>query len=157
MAARQEEATALGEKNKAEAEAFFAENSSVEGVVTTDSGLQYQVLSEGEGDKPEAGDTVEVHYRGTLLDGTVFDSSYDRGQTVSFPVEGVIPGWTEALQLMSEGAKYKLFIPADLAYGPGGAGDMIGPNSALIFEVELIKVLDDEEDQEEGEDAAQAE
>ncbi|GAB3369306.1 FKBP-type peptidyl-prolyl cis-trans isomerase [Spongiibacter taiwanensis] len=144
MAARQAEAKALGDKNQAEAEAFFAENAEKEGVVTTDSGLQYMVLAEGEGDKPGEEDMVEVHYRGTLLDGSVFDSSYDRGQTVSFPVNGVIPGWTEALQLMSEGAKYKLFIPSELAYGAGGAGEMIGPNAALVFEVELIDVVDEE-------------
>ncbi|WP_373079018.1 FKBP-type peptidyl-prolyl cis-trans isomerase [Zhongshania sp.] len=140
LAVRQEEAQAAGGKNKAEAEAFFAKNGSVEGVVTTESGLQYQVLVEGKGDKPTADDTVEVHYHGTLLDGTVFDSSYQRGETVSFPVGGVIPGWTEALQLMPVGSKWKLFIPPALAYGAGGAGQMIGPNAALVFDVELIKI-----------------
>ena len=99
------------------------------------------MLVEGKGAKPTADDTVEVHYHGTLLDGTVFDSSYQRGETVSFPVGGVIPGWTEALQLMPVGSKWKLFIPPELAYGAGGAGQMIGPNSALVFDVELIKVV----------------
>ena len=138
LAERQEEAQAAGGKNQAEAYAFFAKNGSVEGVTTTESGLQYQVLVEGKGAKPD--DTVEVHYQGTLLDGTVFDSSYQRGETVSFPVGGVIPGWTEALQLMPVGSKWKLFIPPSLAYGAGGAGQMIGPNAALVFDVELISI-----------------
>jgi FKBP-type peptidyl-prolyl cis-trans isomerase FklB len=140
MAVHQKEAEAAGGKNQEEADAFFAENGSVEGVVTTESGLQYQVLTEGTGAKPSAEDTVEVHYHGTLLDGTVFDSSYQRGETVSFPVGGVIPGWTEALQLMPVGSKWKLFIPPALAYGAGGAGQMIGPNAALVFDVELIGI-----------------
>lgn len=154
MAERQAEAKALGSENKAKAEAFFAKNAAEEGVVTTESGLQYKVLAEGEGEKPTAEDKVEVHYRGTLLDGSVFDSSYERGQTVSFPVKGVIPGWTEALQLMSEGAKYKLFIPSELAYGAGGAGEMIGPNAALVFEVELIDIVDPEADADAEKEAA---
>ena len=141
LAARQEEAQAAGGKNKEAAEAFFAKNGAVEGVTTTETGLQYQVLVEGKGDKPTAEDTVEVHYHGTLLDGTVFDSSYQRGETVSFPVGGVIPGWTEALQLMPVGSKWKLFIPPELAYGAGGAGQMIGPNAALVFDVELINIV----------------
>jgi FKBP-type peptidyl-prolyl cis-trans isomerase len=120
--------------------AFLAENATKEGVITTDSGLQYKVITEGSGATPGATDTVEVHYRGTLIDGTEFDSSYRRGETVSFPVNGVIAGWTEALQLMQEGAKYELYIPSDLAYGPGGTGGPIGPNQALIFEVELVSV-----------------
>lgn len=140
LAERQQESQVLAEKNKAEAEAFFAENASAEGVVTTDSGLQYKVITEGEGASPSADDTVEVHYEGKLLDGSVFDSSYQRQQTVSFPVNGVIPGWTEALQLMKVGSKYQLFIPPELAYGAGGAGQMIGPNAALLFEVELVAI-----------------
>ena len=150
LAARQEEAEAEGQKNLEEAKAFFAENAEKEGVQTTESGLQYIVVEAGDGDKPGADDTVEVHYKGTLLDGTEFDSSYKRGETVSFPVSGVIPGWTEALQLMSEGAKWKLFIPSDLAYGAGGAGQMIGPNAALVFEVELIDVVDQDGDPEDS-------
>lgn len=140
MAESQLESQALAETNQKEAEVFLAENASVEGVVVTESGLQYKVLVEGDGDSPTASDTVEVHYEGTLLDGSVFDSSYKRGETVSFPVNGVIPGWTEALQLMKVGSKWKLFIPADLAYGAGGAGQMIGPNAALVFDVELVGI-----------------
>jgi FKBP-type peptidyl-prolyl cis-trans isomerase len=104
--------------------------------------LQYEVVTAGEGQSPSPEDQVEVHYRGTLIDGTVFDSSYDRGQTVTFGVTQVIPGWTEALQLMKEGAKYNLYIPSELAYGAGGAGQVIGPNSTLIFEVELIAIVE---------------
>jgi len=126
--------------NAAEAAEFFAENGAREGVMTTDSGLQYEALEEGEGPKPTAEDRVQVHYRGTLLDGTVFDSSYERGQPVTFGLNQVIPGWTEGLQLMSPGAKYKLYIPSELGYGSGGAGDSIGPNAALIFEVELLSI-----------------
>ncbi|HSG59827.1 MAG TPA: FKBP-type peptidyl-prolyl cis-trans isomerase, partial [Pseudomonadales bacterium] len=127
-------------KNAEASAAFLAENATKDGVVTTESGLQYKVITEGTGAKPGPTDTVEVHYRGTLIDGTEFDSSYRRGETVSFPVNGVIAGWTEALQLMQEGAKYELYIPSDLAYGPGGTGGPIGPNQALIFEVELVSV-----------------
>ena len=130
----------LSASNQAASEAFLAENAAKEGVVTTESGLQYRVIEAGEGDKPGLTDTVEVHYRGTLVDGTEFDSSYGRGEPVVFPVNGVIPGWTEALQLMSEGAKWELVIPSDLAYGPGGTGGPIGPNQALVFEVELLDV-----------------
>ncbi|MBD2857369.1 FKBP-type peptidyl-prolyl cis-trans isomerase [Spongiibacter sp. KMU-158] len=140
MTKRREESQAMSETNKAEAEAFMAQNAKVEGVVTTESGLQYQVITEGTGAKPTAEDTVEVNYEGKLLDGTIFDSSYKRGQSVSFPVGGVIPGWTEALQLMTVGSKWKLFIPPELAYGAGGAGQMIGPNAALVFDVELISI-----------------
>ncbi len=140
MAERQVESQALAETNRKEAEAFLTENASAEGVVVTDSGLQYKVLAEGDGASPSESDTVEVHYEGTLLDGSVFDSSYQRGETVSFPVNGVIAGWTEALQMMKVGSKWKLFIPSDLAYGPGGAGQMIGPNAALVFEVELLGI-----------------
>ncbi len=127
---------------------FLAENATKEGVVTTDSGLQYKVITEGTGKKPEPTDTVEVHYAGTLLDGTEFDSSYKRGATVSFPVNGVIPGWTEALQLMPVGSKWQLFIPSDLAYGAGGTGGgPIGPNATLIFDVELIAIKGAAQDQ----------
>ena len=120
---------------------FLAENAARDGVVVTESGLQYEVIEAGSGATPAAGDSVEVHYRGTLIDGTEFDSSYARGETVTFGVEQVIAGWTEALQLMQEGATYKLVIPADLAYGAGGAGQVIGPNATLVFDVELIKVV----------------
>ena len=120
---------------------FLAENGKREGVVTLPSGLQYEVITEGTGKKPSATDTVSCHYHGTLIDGTVFDSSVRRNQPAEFPVNGVIKGWVEALQLMSEGAKWKLFIPANLAYGERGAGQSIEPNSTLIFEVELLKVL----------------
>lgn len=134
----------VAEGNGEAGAAFLAENAQREGIVVTDSGLQYEVVTAGEGASPGPDDQVEVHYRGTLIDGTVFDSSYDRGQTVTFGVTQVIPGWTEALQLMKEGDKYNLYIPSELAYGAGGAGQVIGPNSTLIFEVELIKVLGDE-------------
>ena len=119
---------------------FLAENAKREGVVTTATGLQYEVLAEGSGDSPKETEQVTVHYHGTLIDGTIFDSSVDRGQPATFPVNGVIPGWVEALQLMKPGAKYKLFIPSDLAYGERGAGGAIGPNATLIFEVELISI-----------------
>jgi FKBP-type peptidyl-prolyl cis-trans isomerase len=131
---------ALSEANLAASAAFLAANAAEEGVVTTESGLQYKVITEGTGPKPGADDTVEVHYRGTLTDGTEFDSSYSRGETVTFGVGQVIPGWTEALQLMPVGSKWELAIPADLAYGAGGAGQVIGPNAALVFEVELIGI-----------------
>lgn len=131
----------VAEGNAEAGAAFLAENAQREGIIVTDSGLQYEVVTAGDGASPGPDDQVEVHYRGTLIDGTVFDSSYDRGQTVTFGVTQVIPGWTEALQLMKEGNKYNLYIPSDLAYGAGGAGQVIGPNSTLIFEVELIKIL----------------
>lgn len=140
MAEQQAEQAALAEANQAEAEKFLTENADREGVVVTESGLQYEVIEEGEGGSPGPEDTVEVHYTGTLLDGTEFDSSHKRGEPVTFGVTQVIPGWTEALQLMSPGSKYKLYIPSDLAYGEGGAGGVIGPNSALIFDVELLSV-----------------
>lgn len=120
---------------------FLAENAKRDGVTTLDSGLQYEVVTAGEGATPEAGSTVQTHYEGTLISGEVFDSSYKRGQPAEFPVGGVIAGWTEALQLMQEGAKWRLFIPAELAYGERGAGNSIPPHSALIFEIELLKVL----------------
>jgi FKBP-type peptidyl-prolyl cis-trans isomerase FklB len=129
-----------GEKNKREGEAFLAENMEKEGVVTTSSGLQYKVIREGTGKTPILTDTVSVHYLGVLVDDTEFDSSYRRGQPATFKVNGVISGWTEALQLMKEGAKWQLFIPANLAYGERNTGGKIGPNSTLIFEVELISV-----------------
>lgn len=134
--------------NNAEAgAAYLAENAQREGVLVTESGLQYEVLEAGEGASPTTDDTVEVHYRGILIDGTEFDSSYSRGETVSFGVTQVIAGWTEALQLMKEGAKYKLYIPSELAYGAAGAGQMIGPNATLIFDVELVSIVDQESDE----------
>jgi FKBP-type peptidyl-prolyl cis-trans isomerase FklB len=141
MRAKQEESRkAIGEKNKKEGEVFLAENKAKEGVKTAPSGLQYKVIKPGTGKKPQATDTVTVHYRGTLADGTEFDSSYRRGKPATFPVSGVIPGWTEALQLMEEGAKWQVVIPSKLAYGEQGSGQAIGPNATLIFEVELISI-----------------
>jgi len=128
------------EKNTKEGEKFLAENKTKPGVKTTASGLQYLVEKEGSGAAPKETDTVVVNYRGTLIDGTEFDSSYKRGEPATFPVNRVIKGWTEAVQLMKPGAKYKLFIPSNLAYGPSGAGEDIGPNATLIFEVELLSV-----------------
>jgi FKBP-type peptidyl-prolyl cis-trans isomerase FklB len=136
VAASKEAAT----KNAAEGEKFLAENKSKEGVKTTASGLQYKVLKEGSGASPKETDTVVTNYKGTLLDGTEFDSSYKRNEPATFPVNRVIKGWTEALQLMKPGAKYQLFIPAALAYGERGAGRDIGPNATLIFEVELLSI-----------------
>ena len=134
------EMEAVAAKNKADGEAYLADNAKKEGVIVTDSGLQYKVLEAGEGDAPAPSDIVTVHYRGTLVDGTQFDSSYDRGQPATFPVGGVITGWTEALQLMKPGAKYQLAIPSGLAYGERGAGQVIGPNAVLLFDIELISV-----------------
>lgn len=128
------------EENKAAGEKFLAENKQKAEVKTTASGLQYQILTEGSGKSPAASDQVTVHYRGTTIDGSEFDSSYKHGAPLTFPLNRVIAGWTEGLQLMKEGAKYRLFIPSQLAYGERGAGRAIGPNSALIFDVELIKV-----------------
>jgi len=125
---------------KAEGEKFLAENAKREGVKTTASGLQYEVLEPSLGQKPKATDTVRVHYEGTLIDGTVFDSSYRRGESITFPLNGVIRGWTEGLQLMSIGSKYKFFIPYQLAYGERGAGASIPPYAALIFTVELLGI-----------------
>ncbi|WP_210397231.1 FKBP-type peptidyl-prolyl cis-trans isomerase [Motiliproteus sediminis] len=119
---------------------FLASNASKEGVVTTDSGLQYKVISEGSGPMPAATDTVRVHYRGTLVDGTEFDSSYKHGGPATFPLNGVIPGWTEGLQLIKQGSKAEFYIPAELAYGNHGMGQLIGPNATLIFEVELLEI-----------------
>ena len=129
-----------GKAAKTEGEQFLVENAKKEGVKTTASGLQYQVLREGNGKQPKATDQVECHYEGTLIDGTKFDSSYDRGQTATFPLNQVIAGWTEGLQLMHEGAKYRFFIPYQLAYGERGAGASIPPYAALIFDVELVAV-----------------
>jgi FKBP-type peptidyl-prolyl cis-trans isomerase FklB len=135
-----EEAKIMGEANKTQGEAFLTANKTKEGVVTLPSGLQYKIITAGTGPKPTAADTVICNYRGTLLDGKEFDSSYKRGQPLSIPVGRVIKGWTEALQLMPVGSKWQLFIPSDLAYGERGAGADIGPNAALIFEVELISI-----------------
>ncbi len=139
VAAEEAGREAVAEKNLAAAKAFLDANRSKEGVTTLPSGLQYKVIQEGKGPKPSATDTVTVHYRGTLVDGTEFDSSYSRNEPASFPVNRVIKGWTEALQLMGEGAKWELTIPPDLAYGERGAGTKIPPQSALVFEVELVK------------------
>jgi FKBP-type peptidyl-prolyl cis-trans isomerase FklB len=129
---------ARGEANQKAGDEFLAKNAKEEGVVTLPSGLQYKVIAEGKGKKPKADDNVTVHYTGTLMDGTEFDSSVKRGQPATFPVTGVIPGWTEALQLMPEGSKWKLFVPPALGYGARGAGNAIGPNAVLIFDIELI-------------------
>lgn len=131
----------LAKKNLKEGEEFLAANAKKEGVKVTKSGLQYQVIKSGKGKTPKANDMVKTHYHGTLIDGTVFDSSVERNEPAVFPVSGVIPGWTEALQMMKEGDKWKLFIPAKLAYGERGAGQRIPPNSVLIFEIELLEVL----------------
>ena len=130
----------MSAKAKEEGEKFLAENAKREGVKVTESGLQYEVLEATLGQKPKATDTVKVHYEGTLIDGTVFDSSYKRGESISFPLNGVIKGWTEGLQLMSVGSKYKFFIPYQLAYGERGAGASIPPYAALIFTVELLGI-----------------
>lgn len=135
------EAAKMAEINKAAGEKFLAENGKRAEVITLPSGLQYEVLTEGTGIQPTAQDQVEVHYTGKLIDGTVFDSSVDRGVPATFGVTQVIPGWVEALQLMKAGSKWRLFIPSQLAYGPNGAGGVIGPNATLIFDVELIKVI----------------
>lgn len=127
-------------ENKQEGAAFLATNAKKPGVMTAASGLQYQVLTQGSGAKPSATDNVTVHYRGTTIDGKEFDSSYSRGAPATFPLNRVIAGWTEGLQLMPEGSKYRLFIPSNLAYGEQGAGPDIGPNATLIFDVELIKI-----------------
>ena len=129
-----------GDANIKKGEEFLAANAKKDGVKTTASGLQYKVLKSGSGKTPKPTDTVKVHYHGTLIDGTVFDSSVERKEPISFPVNGVIPGWTEALQLMKEGDKWQLVIPSKLAYGERGAGDKIGPNSTLLFDVELLSI-----------------
>ncbi len=132
-----------GQLNLEAGNAFLEANKSKEGIQTTESGLQYEVLEEGDGPKPEADDQVRVHYHGTTIDGTVFDSSVERGEPAVFGVNQVIPGWTEALQMMPVGAKWKIYIPSDLAYGERGAGGEIGPNSVLIFEVELLEIVEE--------------
>jgi FKBP-type peptidyl-prolyl cis-trans isomerase FklB len=137
---QQEKMQVTGEANKKEGEAFLAANKAKEGVVALPSGLEYKILKPGTGPKPTASDSVVCNYRGTLLNGTEFDSSYKRGQPATFPVGGVIKGWTEALQLMPVGSKWQLFIPSSLAYGERGAGGDIGPNATLIFEVELMSI-----------------
>jgi FKBP-type peptidyl-prolyl cis-trans isomerase FklB len=140
MATRQRGLKEKGEKNLAESRAFLEENKKKEGVKTLPSGLQYKVLVEGSGKTPKATDTVTVHYRGTLINGAEFDSSYKKGQPATLEVKGVIRGWGEALQLMKEGSKWQLFIPPELAYGERGVGSQVPPNSTLIFEMELISV-----------------
>jgi FKBP-type peptidyl-prolyl cis-trans isomerase len=143
-AEREVQREAAAAENKQAGEEFLAANAEKEGVVTLPSGLQYKQIEAGKGEQPGAADTVTVHYRGTLINGTVFDSSYDRGEPVSFPLQNVIAGWTEGLQHMREGSKYELYIPPELAYGPGGSGPAVGPNETLIFEVELLEVVDSE-------------
>ena len=147
---QQELAQLAGAENKKQGMAFLEANKTKEGVVALPSGLQYKVLQEGTGPKPAATDTVVCNYRGTLLDNTEFDSSYKRGQPATFPVSGVIKGWTEALQLMPVGSKWQLFVPAELAYGERGAGGQIGPNSTLVFEVELLSIQDKNANQGKG-------
>ncbi|MBX2809971.1 MAG: FKBP-type peptidyl-prolyl cis-trans isomerase [Cellvibrionaceae bacterium] len=144
LAEQQKAQAALAEKNKIEGAAYLAENAKKDGVVTTESGLQYRELVSGDGKQAKAEDTVSVHYRGTLTNGTEFDSSYSRNEPATFPVQGVIPGWVEALQLMQVGDKWELVIPSDLAYGSGGTGNSIGPNAVLVFEVELLDVVEPE-------------
>ena len=146
MMAKQEE---IAKKNKVDGEAFLGENKKKEGVKTLPSGLQYKVIKAGTDKKPKLSDSVTSQYRGTLIDGTEFDSSYKRGQPVTFPVSGVIPGWTEALQLMGEGAKWQIFVPSNLAYGERGAGGVIGPNATLIFEIELISIQEKKQENKE--------
>lgn len=143
QAAAEAEASAISEKNRAEGEAFLAENLGKEGVQVTESGLQYKVIRQGDGARPTADDVVEVHYRGTLLDGTEFDSSYARDESISFELDRVIAGWTEGVQLMPVGSKYMFYIKPELAYGTGGGGP-IPPNSTLVFEVELLDIEDEE-------------
>ncbi len=133
-------------KNKEEGEKFLAENAKREGVKTTASGLQYEVITEGKGEHPKASDTVTVNYVGTLLNGEEFDNSYKRGQALTMPLNGFIPGWTEGVQLMTPGSKYKFYIPSSLAYGERGAGVKMGPNQTLVFEVELLSIGEPKED-----------
>ncbi|MFH2003497.1 MAG: FKBP-type peptidyl-prolyl cis-trans isomerase, partial [Bacteroidota bacterium] len=140
MARHEEKINAEKDKNKIEGEAFLAENKKDKDVITLPSGLQYKIITAGTGPKPKSTETVAVHYSGTLIDGTEFDSSFKRGEPATFPVTGVIKGWVEALQLMPVGSKWKLFIPTDLAYGERGAGGVIGPNATLIFEIELLSI-----------------
>jgi FKBP-type peptidyl-prolyl cis-trans isomerase FklB len=135
------EAAKTGEANRQAGEAFLSENGKRPEIHTTATGLQYEVLAEGNGTQPTANDRVKVHYTGKLIDGTVFDSSVERGEPATFGVTQVIPGWVEALQLMKAGSKWRLYVPSDLAYGPNGAGGVIGPHATLIFDVELLEVL----------------
>ncbi len=140
-----EQQAAKGAVNLEKGQAFLEENKGKEGVMTTNTGLQYKIIEEGDGPSPSADDVVKVHYTGKLIDGEVFDSSIQRGEPVEFPVGGVIPGWTEALQLMKAGSKWELYIPSELAYGERGSGQAIGPNETLIFEVELLEIVDQNE------------
>jgi FKBP-type peptidyl-prolyl cis-trans isomerase FklB len=149
---QQEKMQQAGEANKKEGDAFLAANKAKEGVVTLPSGLQYKVLTSGKGPKPTATDSVVCNYKGTLIDGKEFDSSYKRGQPATFPVSGVIKGWTEALQLMPVGSKWQLVVPSDLAYGERGQGGDIGPNATLIFEVELLSIQPKDQDKEKDQD-----
>ncbi len=135
-----EKMAAISKQNKEEGKAYLAKNKTKKGVKTLESGLQYRVIKAGKGESPKASDTVVTHYRGNLINGQVFDSSYKRGEPATFPVNGVIPGWTEALQKMKVGGKWELVIPAELAYGSQGAGQIIGPDSVLIFEIELLEI-----------------
>lgn len=137
----QAERSAAGAEQVAAGKVFLEDNAKRDDVSVTDSGLQYEVLAAAEGEKPVASSTVKTHYHGTLIDGTVFDSSYDRGVPAEFPVGGVISGWTEALQMMPVGSKWRLYVPSDLAYGEQGAGQSIGPNTTLIFDVELLEIM----------------
>ena len=130
----------IAQINKEKGEAFLAENAKKEGVVALDNGLQYEVIKMGEGAKPKATDKVYTHYHGMLIDGTVFDSSVERGEPIEFPLNRVISGWTEILQLMPTGSKWRVYIPSDMAYGPNGAGGVIGPNETLIFDIELLEI-----------------
>jgi FKBP-type peptidyl-prolyl cis-trans isomerase len=140
MEAQQKERTELGDKNRTEGEKYLAENGAKAGVTTTASGLQYEVLTQGNGPKPAPEQQVRLHYKGTLLDGKEFDSSYGK-EPVVFPVSGLIPGFSEALQLMNVGSKFRVVIPGDIAYGPSGAGEDIGPNATLVFEIELLEIV----------------
>jgi FKBP-type peptidyl-prolyl cis-trans isomerase FklB len=148
----QEKMQQAGEENKKQGDAFLAANKTKDGVVTLPSGLQYKILTPGTGAKPAAGDSVVCNYRGTLIDGKEFDSSYKRGQPATFPVAGVIKGWTEALQLMPVGSKWQLFVPSELGYGERGTGADIGPNATLIFEVELVSIQSKDKDKDKDKD-----
>ncbi|NLA75936.1 MAG: FKBP-type peptidyl-prolyl cis-trans isomerase [Deltaproteobacteria bacterium] len=156
-AKQQEEHEKSLQKNLDAGKVFLEENKTKEGVITTESGLEYIVLKQGEGKTPGASDQVRVHYEGTKLDGTVFDSSYKRGNPATFPVGQVIKGWTEGLQLMKEGGKYRLFIPSELAYGTRGAGQEIGPNEVLLFDVELLEVIDADSQKDKADEVSKTE